>query len=84
MEGVTGTPQPIKSGPDCVNAVSGFARFGFDDQLYPSIAETTLASKGKLAISSPTAMVMEVLEISGFKPLITICPTRDAAVAALA
>jgi len=29
-------------------------------------------------------MVMEVLEISGFKPLITICPTRDAAVAALA
>ena len=38
---------------------------------------------GKLALATPSHMVLEVLEISGFKPLLTICPTRTAAVAAL-
>ncbi|MFZ4681114.1 MAG: STAS domain-containing protein [Terrimicrobiaceae bacterium] len=42
------------------------------------------ASGGKLALATPSHMVLEVLEISGFKPLITICPNRAAAVAALA
>ncbi len=41
------------------------------------------ANGGKLAIATPSHLVMEVLEISGFKPLLTIRPTRAAAVAAL-
>jgi len=42
------------------------------------------ANDGKIAIASPGAMVLEILEISGFKPLLTIRPNRAAAVAALA
>jgi len=40
------------------------------------------ANGGKLALAAPTRMVVEVLEISGFKPLLIICPTRATAVAA--
>lgn len=42
------------------------------------------ASDGKLAIAAPGRMILEVFEISGFKPLLTICPDRASAIAALA
>lgn len=42
------------------------------------------ANNGKLAIASPAPMVLEIFEISGFKPLLTIRPDRAGAVSAIA
>ncbi len=42
------------------------------------------AEGGQLAICAPRPMVMEVFEISGFKSLLTILPSRTAALGALA
>lgn len=41
------------------------------------------ASQGKLALCEPSPMVQEVLEISGFRPLLTICDDRPGALAAV-
>jgi len=47
-------------------------------------AKQAKAAGGSFAVASPQAPVREVLEISGFDKILSIHPSRDAAVAGLA